>query len=669
NKAGRKNTFAVHERSKTFFFTSQAAKSQFYTVYIAFVSIITAAVFLGVVLFSGLTGFVRPESFTQKRLNLHHAMTSFDLNNVDEFFSDLSGGSNLYGVNTVGGTNGGVLGTSNGISFNGVTALKVTSSKFNYPMYIRGYMGGQYENNCWNPLENDKEIEEITEQFAEIGCFAQDYDYIYVDSSRYYTGSQLDIMDITVKGACPKFIYAPYAAIYSGSPDLSKLGEKLKPHQDDYVRVSKSETSYSVVYWNFGNSSWSGRVRDLRSTEADYTSKTRKVMNAYYDYVCDNYLYSVKLDSLDKVYDEIVETYLDGDPYGSSYYDIVSAIADYFDSNYTYDLNPGATPKDRDFIDYFLTEQKKGYCSYFATVGTQLMRKFGYPARYTEGYMVLPSQQGEPMSDGRYEVNVPDKCAHAWTEVFIEGAGWVPAEFTPGYNNDNPNLSDKEKNIEKTVTTTTTTTAADESSKKENTGSSSSKSENSKAPSNSSKSAVSSSDTDSSSSRAAGIGVVGSSSEGGGAGGTVSPMVKTLIITLITVALGAAAVIVNRRHKLKVMEDRCTQKDLNKRAAEIYKYTLRYLSLLDIEVNRNITDLQQCDELLEKCHSKMITEIDDKLVDLALITVKAMMSSSGITEEEAEKAAAIMEHISQQVVGSSLNQLKMVSAKYLYCLY
>ena len=61
-----------------------------------------------------------------------------------------------------------------------------------------------------------------------------------------------------------------------------------------------------------------------------------------------------------------------------------------------------------------------------------------------------------PEDDSTYEVSVKDKCAHAWAEVFIDNAGWYPAEFTPGYDNDNPNLTQQEKDPKEVTTTKST---------------------------------------------------------------------------------------------------------------------------------------------------------------------------------------------------------------------
>lgn len=105
-------------------------------------------------------------------------------------------------------------------------------------------------------------------------------------------------------------------------------------------------------------------------------------------------------------------------------YDRAKAIEEYLYQNYEYTLEPGNTPEDRDFVDYFLFDLKKGYCTYYASAMTVLARSIGIPARYVEGY-VLPR---ESSSDGVYKVR--NKEAHAWVEVYFEGFGWMPFEPT-----------------------------------------------------------------------------------------------------------------------------------------------------------------------------------------------------------------------------------------------
>ncbi|MFO7636830.1 MAG: transglutaminase domain-containing protein [Clostridia bacterium] len=109
-------------------------------------------------------------------------------------------------------------------------------------------------------------------------------------------------------------------------------------------------------------------------------------------------------------------------------YDKVKAIEDFLKQNYLYTLSPDDTPEGRDFVDYFLFDIKNGYCTYYATAMAVLVRGIGLPARYVEGF-VLPFS---PVAFGQYQVT--GKQAHAWTEVYFEGVGWVPFEPTPPFS-------------------------------------------------------------------------------------------------------------------------------------------------------------------------------------------------------------------------------------------
>jgi len=91
---------------------------------------------------------------------------------------------------------------------------------------------------------------------------------------------------------------------------------------------------------------------------------------------------------------------------------------------YSYTLAPTPVPEDRDFAEFFLSESRAGYCVHFATAAVALCRSAGIPARYAEGYAVPSGYNGA-------WVDVPDKNAHAWLEVYYSGSGWVPVEVTP----------------------------------------------------------------------------------------------------------------------------------------------------------------------------------------------------------------------------------------------
>ena len=91
-------------------------------------------------------------------------------------------------------------------------------------------------------------------------------------------------------------------------------------------------------------------------------------------------------------------------------------------TDFRYTLSPPRLNNNR--IDEFLFETKAGFCEHYSSSFTFMMRAAGIPARVVAGY-----QGGEPSRGGNvWEVRQKD--AHAWTEVWLEGQGWVRVDPT-----------------------------------------------------------------------------------------------------------------------------------------------------------------------------------------------------------------------------------------------
>ncbi len=104
--------------------------------------------------------------------------------------------------------------------------------------------------------------------------------------------------------------------------------------------------------------------------------------------------------------------------------DYARQVRDYLARQCTYTLSPPAVPSQEDFVSFFLSDSRRGYCVHFATAAVLLLRNAGIPARYAEGYAV-------PVDEDSAWTNVPDENAHAWVELYFGGTGWVPFEVTP----------------------------------------------------------------------------------------------------------------------------------------------------------------------------------------------------------------------------------------------
>ncbi|HET6603235.1 MAG TPA: DUF3488 and transglutaminase-like domain-containing protein [Xanthomonadaceae bacterium] len=101
---------------------------------------------------------------------------------------------------------------------------------------------------------------------------------------------------------------------------------------------------------------------------------------------------------------------------------IIERALAWFNAEFTYTLDPVLLA--RHSVDDFLFETQQGYCEHFASTFTFMMRAAGIPARVVTGY-----QGGYFNPIGRHWV-VRQSDAHAWSEVWFEGRGWVRVDPT-----------------------------------------------------------------------------------------------------------------------------------------------------------------------------------------------------------------------------------------------
>ncbi len=112
-------------------------------------------------------------------------------------------------------------------------------------------------------------------------------------------------------------------------------------------------------------------------------------------------------------------------------YEKAKALRAYLMENFSYSLDVLIPPREAEFVTWFL-ETGEGYCVYYATALTMMSRMQGIPARYVEGFYAPSSTL-----PGGYRV-VTGEYAHAWTEIYLAGLGWVAIDATPSGDVFNP---------------------------------------------------------------------------------------------------------------------------------------------------------------------------------------------------------------------------------------
>ena len=266
----------------------------------------------------------------------------------------------------------------------GDVILELTSSTSG-ETYLRSYSLGSYRNNIWYSVPN---YSGAWDSMAALGSRSNRGDG--------GEGAALDKMEIRAEGS--EMLYVPYGFLKN---DANPLAEAYLP--------ANGLTEYS---WTFdvemANPDFAN-AETVGNAEADYYAWAKE------QYVIENPEIKAQI----RAFAEAAGIYDTGDNRRTA-----QIVAEFVRRNGTYTTSPGRLPQGKDFVLYFLQENRQGYCVHFATATTAILQSFDIPARYVSGYRFFTSRY-EPMT-------VTDEMAHAWTEVYCPGIGWMPVESTAG---------------------------------------------------------------------------------------------------------------------------------------------------------------------------------------------------------------------------------------------
>ena len=368
-------------------------------------------------------------------------------------FGLFGGGGNLAG------SDGSVdLANAGPLDFSGRTVLEVDTD-LRGRIYLRGLSGAVYDGGSWQPLDDaaygDMFLEEGEEPFAYMSSSSiywpslegfQPMNFPALADREANPGKDYARITIRNTGADPGYVYTPYhiltqpgelgGAAFVNDSHLARE-ENVWTHTL-YIQPDVDPTAVGALegaaaraqedYWQFVYAYYNNLPEEA------YDAVIRAVQGLYNDLGAA--MSSGNLSPAQQVYLDAYSRYaLDTTDQNSRGLHLAMAglVAEYLDELAEYDPDTPAVPEGEDYVTWFLTESRRGYCMHFASAATLLLRWMGIPARYVAGYVADVPASGN--------VRLPDSAAHAWVEIYLAGYGWEPVEVTPAYAGGTPGQS------------------------------------------------------------------------------------------------------------------------------------------------------------------------------------------------------------------------------------
>lgn len=369
---------------------------------------------------------------------------------------------------STGGLNNGRLGGVSEIRPDFETDLTVTFAPYSYhTVYLKSFIGSHYSGNQWfTPAylyTCPEAIEAVPQDVLDSWAAVSSETYVYMDGDTIRAYDNMYMLESDSHGKMEiqlldsNAAFLPYYA--TGNDSISNHGPDNGAYTADGIKISEGTIAAN------GDTPTSSTPA-VTLTYSPYLGHYDEDVESYdlpdyYDYYVNEFCLQIP-EELKPVLEEYCAdndfpgiatgTFTDGptDPEAINAYrlEVAQAIYEHYVAEFDYTMSPGTTPYRQDFVEYFLTTQKRGVCAHFAASGTMLLRAMGIPARYVEGYCIPLStmSEGRPINEeysdwfqgptqiaeeGVLSVDVTDAQAHAWVEIYLEGYGFVPFEMTP----------------------------------------------------------------------------------------------------------------------------------------------------------------------------------------------------------------------------------------------
>lgn len=335
---------------------------------------------------------------------------------IKEFVSDL-----YYGKSPLG--EGVITGKKREINNN--TALEVKVSKLE-ATYLRGFVGENYQSGKWEHLpysvyDKSRKLMYWLDKngFYGIGQLGNVQKLIASSNTKAY--------EVNVKDASKRYAYIPY--------ELKRENSKWINWYNSYITAGnfKRMKTYKYDAYEDVSAHWTKAAGELLTSTDEESVKVYLENESWFnEFVYENYTYLSPSEM------KLMREYAGNRGYGREghleYKQAVEKVRSYLNENFVYTDDPVLSTNtacgNGDIMEAFFKEHK-GYDIHYATAATFMFRYYGIPARYVEGYLITLEDIKKAKPGER--IAVPQENIHAWTEIYIDGLGFVPIEVSPKY--------------------------------------------------------------------------------------------------------------------------------------------------------------------------------------------------------------------------------------------
>lgn len=293
--------------------------------------------------------------------------------------------------------------------------------------YLKGFVGGDYDGTRWKelPMEAYQGEYEGLLQWLETKNFsvaAQYAGYRRLEESAGGSDSGSVKVEVSNAGAYRKYIYLP-------SSVEKWEGSRPEEKKDWQVRSGKFFGAGEYEFQAVKGVSSADQVLPGEWTRNPSREEEKAYLGAesvYHSFVEEYYT------AVDEELKSLLEETFFTEDKERDFNDVTAQIRRILRKETRYTEKPPAAPAGKDFVQWFLKDSRRGNAVHYASAAALAYRMAGYAARYVEGYHYSEEDAEKLSEEGKTADVLTNQHAHAWTEVYVSGAGWLPVEVVPG---------------------------------------------------------------------------------------------------------------------------------------------------------------------------------------------------------------------------------------------